>query len=212
MHDFRSDVESHFPGMAPAGVQQLTQYLNLLYERNQVMNLTRVPEERAVLRHLVDSAELIEEIDRFQVASLIDIGTGAGLPGVVLAILRPNIQVVMVESIRKKANFVNDVLQALNISNALVLNSRAEALVNNSRFKGAFSAVTARAVAAISELITWSLPFISPEGQMFFQKGPKLDQELTEAKSLFKKHHLVYQTRPYSLSSEEFFVVTITRG
>jgi 16S rRNA (guanine527-N7)-methyltransferase len=176
------------------------------------MNLTRVPESVAVERHLFDSAAILPEIDEAGASQIIDIGTGAGLPGVVIAILRPNVQVTMVESIKKKAGFVSSVISELNLPNAVVVAERAEAIGKLKSFAGRFDVVTARAVASVKDLIAWCAPFKAKSGIMLFQKGPKLPDELRDAEKLMRSQNLKKSTREYTVSGEAFSVLKLWSG
>lgn len=209
MADFNPKISELFPGCETSQRQALNDYLERLYQTNTYMNLTRVPEELAVERHLLDSAAILPEIDAAQARSIIDIGTGAGLPGVVLAILRPELKVTMVESIKKKAGFVSNVVKELRLTNAEVFAERAEVLGKRSNFAGRFDVVTARAVASVKELVGWCLPFKSKSGSLLFQKGPKLSDELAEANKLLAARQLKYTIRQYTISGEGFSVLKV---
>lgn len=212
MSTFLQQIEKCFPDCSAEQQAAFSKYLEHLYRTNEFMNLTRVPVETAVERHLVDSAAILPEIDGARANSILDVGTGAGLPGILLAIMRPQLKITMVESIKKKATFVKETVAMLGLVNTHIVSERAEDLAKNPAFAKQFDIVTARAVASVKELVQWCFPFLKPEGILVFPKGPKLPSELEEASKLLVSKALKTSSRPYSLNGESLAILSIRRA
>ncbi len=132
-------------------------------------------------RHLLNCAVLEEVVP--QGASVCDIGSGAGLPGVVLAIMRPDVSMTLVEPLLRRTTFLDEVVADLELANVTVLRGRADALHGVERF----DVVTSRAVAALPKLMAWSLPLVAPTGEMIAMKGSSVEEEVAEASDLLRK-------------------------
>lgn len=125
---------------------------------------------------------------------VLDVGSGGGLPGVVLAIMRPDLSVELLEATRKKADFLGAVASALELP-VRVHHGRAEVLAHGP-LSGAFDIVTARAVASLDRLIPWTAPFLRPGGTVHAIKGERWAEELEEAQPVLRKHHLAVSSSP----------------
>lgn len=160
-------------------------------------NLTRIvaPREVAVL-HFLDSLSLIKFGDIDRCANVVDIGTGAGFPGIVLKIMRPTLPVVLIDSTNKKLNFCRAVITELGLTNIEVLHVRAEAKHGTPNVLGNFDLVTARAVAALDKLVPWCLPYLSPAGKIVAMKGSAAGDEIRAAEPLSRKLGLVIRKSP----------------
>jgi len=163
----------------------LEQHQNMVLETNKHMNLTAItdPEEFAV-KHIIDSLTLLPYIPCQAGARLADVGTGAGFPGLVLAIMRTDLHVTLVDSLRKRIFFLQDVVNKLGLSNVDCVHIRAEDLA---RERKAFDICTARAVAKMDKLAKWILPITKPGGMFIAMKGPDITQELENAKPALNK-------------------------
>ena len=182
--------------------QQLLDYLGLLQKWGKVYNLTAVrrPEEM-LTHHLLDSLAVVLPLRR-ELASqgrvgegsgsvrLLDVGSGAGLPGVVLAICCPQIQVTCVDTVGKKAAFVQQVAMQLHLSNLQGLHARVETL------SGPYDVVSARAFAALADLVAWSANAIAPHGLWLAMKGKHPEQELQVLPSTVQVFHVEPITVP----------------
>lgn len=158
--------------------EQLERYYELLIEYNKVMNLTGIVEKEEVyLKHFYDSITLIKQVDLNKNVSLCDIGTGAGFPGLVLKIVFPNLEVVLLDSLNKRVNFLQCVIDTLNLKNIEVIHVRAEeyAILNRNKF----DITTARAVAHLSILLEYAIPMTKVNGYFIALKG-NVEQELKE--------------------------------
>jgi 16S rRNA (guanine527-N7)-methyltransferase len=165
-------------------VAQIGAYLGRLLAMNEQMNLTAIKDaEGAWGRHALDALTLLPLMaDVPAGAALVDIGSGGGIPGVVLAIARPDLRVTLVESTQKKAGFLEAVSAALGLTNVTVRAERAEHLLTGP-LRGTFDVVTARAVARLVTLAPITIPFARPGGLVLLIKGQRADEELVEASS-----------------------------
>lgn len=155
--------------------QRLERFLDLLLQANTTMNLTRLADRPAARRgHVADALTLLPFLPR-TAHSLADVGSGGGVPGMVLAILRPDAQVALIESVGKKARYLQETAAALALDNVQVLCQRAE------QVQAQFDVVTARALAAMDPLVRWCLPLVRPGGVLLAMKGPKVQEELPAA-------------------------------
>lgn len=160
-------------GLDPALDAPLRRYLDLLARWNRTYNLTAIrdPGEMVTL-HLLDSLSMHAHMDG--VSRLADLGTGAGLPGIPLAIARPGLEVTLVESNGKKARFLREAVRSLGLANARVAESRAEAV----DMPGAFDAITARAMATLADIIAVGGHLLAPGGRLLAMKGVRPDAEI----------------------------------
>lgn len=159
-------------------LEQLEQYYKLLVEYNEKMNLTGITEkEQVYLKHFYDSLTMNKIIDLNKVESLCDVGTGAGFPGLVIKILFPNIEVTLVDSLNKRIEFLNVVIEELNLIGITTLHSRIEDFGKNTREK--FDVVTARAVAPLNILLEYCIPLVKV-GKYFIPMKANISREILE--------------------------------
>ncbi len=174
------------PGLAALGLEaeetalaQLRQLAGLLEETNKVMNLTAIESGEDVARlHFLDCAALLA-LPEFAGETLLDVGSGAGFPGLVLKILRPELDVTLLDSLDKRVGFLRSVGEALGLTGLDCLHARAEELPGELR--GHFSIVTSRAVARLNVLSELCLPYVKTGGVFLSMKGPEPEEELREA-------------------------------
>jgi 16S rRNA (guanine527-N7)-methyltransferase len=167
---------------SPEQVEGLLAYLSLLLEANRRMNLTAIREENAALRlHLLDSATLLSVAPPQPGAQILDVGTGGGLPGMVLAILRPDCQVTLCDATRKKVDFLSAAVGELKLDNVRVIQGRAEELARTPQHRDHYDYVTARAVAALDQLAEYCLPLVKAGGFFLAMKGRRGPEELEAA-------------------------------
>jgi 16S rRNA (guanine527-N7)-methyltransferase len=161
----------------------LGRYLGHLLAMNEQVNLTAIKDaDSAWERHVLDALTLLPLVPPG--ARLLDVGSGGGIPGLPLAIARPDLRVTLCESIKKKASFLSSVVAAMTLPNVTVVPERVEQLGDR---RGAFDVVTARAVARLSALAPLTVPFARPGGLVLLIKGQKAEEELAEARSVLKK-------------------------
>lgn len=164
-------------------VGQFEQYASLLIEWNQKMNLTAIIEpEQIAVKHFIDSLSLLAVKKIPQNAAIIDVGTGAGFPGIPLLIVQPMIRLTLLDSLNKRLVFLNEVLDTLGLEAQLV-HARAEEAGQNQLYREKFDFAVSRAVAPLNILCEYSLPFVKKGGNFIAMKGPQAQQELIEAQN-----------------------------
>lgn len=186
----------------------LQRYQTLVLQKNTVLNLTAIRDPDVFYeKHILDSLACAQVWEKESPpGSLVDVGTGAGFPGIVLAIAYPKIACTLVESIKKKFDFLQEVQAALGIQNLTVVHARAEALHNNPGYQHKFDIATARAVAPLQVLIPLLVPFIRPSGKIVAMKGQKAAEEIEAATAVLGAAAVrVSQLIPYRLPHDESF-------
>lgn len=170
-------------------IQKFEQYYTLLVEWNKKINLTSIIEwNEVVQKHFLDSAMISKYIDfTGEGKTCIDVGTGAGFPGIPLAILFPNLKITLLDAIQKKIYFLNEVKNILSLSNVMTVNARAEDAAKNKEFREVFDFAVSRAVSNISTLLEYCIPFIKKGGQFISYKSVKANEEIKEYKNAFLK-------------------------
>lgn len=162
-------------------IDKFYKYMNLLLEWNEKINLTAIIEPKEViLKHFIDSLTIQKHIK--DNSYLVDVGTGAGFPGIPLKILRNDINIVLLDSLNKRINFLNEVCNSLDLKNIIAIHSRAEEFARNKKYRERFDVVTSRAVANLSTLSEYMLPLTKIGGLCICMKGKEVDEELKSAK------------------------------
>jgi len=161
---------------------QLERYYELLVEWNEKMNLTGITERDAVYeKHFYDSISLSFYVNMNKIQKLADIGSGAGFPSIPLKIVFPHLQVLIVDSLNKRINFLNHLVHELGLEKVEAVHGRAEDVARLPQYRDAFDLVTARAVARLAVLNEFCLPFTAVGGTFASMKGASLAEELQEA-------------------------------
>jgi 16S rRNA (guanine527-N7)-methyltransferase len=164
-------------------VQQFVEYKTLLQKWNEKINLTAIiKDEEIMLNQFVDSLTISRFIP--QESSLIDVGTGAGFPGLPLAITRKDLKITLNDSLAKRINFLEDIISQLGITNASAVHARAEDLSRDKRFREKFTVSTARAVASLPVLLEYCLPFVENNGIFIAMKGSDTNEISQSKKAL----------------------------
>ena len=178
MADILSLLESAGISVSPASLLQLDAYLSMLRDWNQRMDLTSVPDAEMAERHFLESLLPLARTPFFTpCARLIDVGTGAGFPGLPIAIVRPDLTVVLLEAQSKRCQFLQAVIEALRIPNAQVCPSRAEIAGREEAHREQYDLAVARAVAPLNVLAEYLLPFVRVGGRALCWKGPAASEE-----------------------------------
>ena len=177
--------------------EQLFYYYHMVVEKNKVMNLTGITEEREfVIKHIIDSLSIVkcgkpvtdvllgvDKDGRTGSFRIIDIGTGAGMPGVILKIAFPELSVVLFDSLKKRLNFLDEVIAELSLRDITTLHGRAEDMGQDKSYRESFDMAVSRAVARLNVLSEYSLPFVKRDGLFISYKSGEIEEELTEAKN-----------------------------
>lgn len=162
-------------------IKQLYEYMNLLIEWNKSINLTAITEPKEIIiKHFIDSIIISKYINKE--SSLVDVGTGAGFPGIPLKIMRSDIEVTLVDSLNKRIKFLDEVIERLKLNNIKTIHARAEDIGNNKLYREQFDYSTSRAVANIATLSEYLIPLVKENGKCFYMKGPDVDKELEKGK------------------------------
>ena len=161
--------------------QQMLEYMDLLIDWNEKINLTAITEpEEIILKHFIDSITISKYIKKN--SYIVDVGTGAGFPGIPLKILRDDINVVLVDSLNKRVNFLNEVINELELKNIKAIHSRAEEFGQNNEYREKFDIVTSRAVANLATLSEYLVPLAKINGKCLCMKGPDVEEEVNAGK------------------------------
>lgn len=192
-------------------IDRLNKYAEMLVEWNEKINLTAITDpEGIVIKHFLDCALLLCHADLPEGAKVIDIGTGAGFPGMVLKILRPDIKLTLLDGLNKRLVFLGEVLKELNLE-ADTVHFRAEEAGKKAEFRENFDLVTARAVAELRVLYEYCLPLCKVGGVFVAMKGPSAEQEFAgakKAKAILGGGEAVIKTETLTGEETRTFVIT----
>ena len=164
-------------------IQQFIKYHEILVEWNSFMNLTGITEyEEVVQKHFVDSITLCKLINVNEVSTMIDIGTGAGFPGIPLKIAYPHLKITLLDSLQKRIKFLNEVVVQLGLEDVETIHGRAEDFAKPSMKRESYDICVSRAVANLASLSEYCLPYVKVGGSFIPYKSGKIDEELEESK------------------------------
>ena len=162
---------------------QFLDYYEILTEWNTFMNLTAITEfQEVVTKHFLDSLSIVKAMDMKKVHSLMDVGTGAGFPGLPQKIVFPHIEVTLLDSLNKRVKFLNEVIQSLELEGIQALHGRAEDYGKQADCRERYDLCVSRAVANLSSLSEYCLPFVKEGGKFISYKSGKMEEELEQAK------------------------------
>lgn len=161
-------------------VNEFYEYMQLLLEWNEKINLTAIikPEE-IILKHFIDSITIAKHIKKE--ATIIDVGTGAGFPGIPLKIIRDDINITLLDSLNKRVKFLNEVIEKLALKNITAIHSRVEELGKNKSYRERFDYATSRAVANLATLSEYLIPLVKLDGYTINMKGSNIEQEIQQS-------------------------------
>ena len=166
-------------------LEMFYKYMQLLLKWNEKINLTAITDENEIiLKHFVDSLTVLKYIKEND--KIIDVGTGAGFPGIPIAIMMPNVKITLLDSLNKRINFLNEVIKELDLKNVETIHSRSEDCGKDMLYREKYDIAIARAVANLSTLSEYLLPFVKIGGKMICMKGSEIEEELKNAQYAIK--------------------------
>lgn len=183
LEKFKNGLQQLHIALSEKQMEQFLQYYEMLVEKNKVMNLTAITEfDEVVEKHFLDSVSLTKQMDLHQPLKVLDLGTGAGFPGIPLKIVFPELEITLMDSLNKRVLFLQDVISSLQLQNIEAVHGRAEEAARNKKYRESFDLCVSRAVANISTLSEYCLPFVKVGGSFISYKSSTIEDELEDGK------------------------------
>lgn len=183
LEKFKNGLQQLHIELSEKQMEQFLQYHEMLIEKNKVMNLTAITEfDEVVEKHFLDSVSLTQQLDLHQSLKVLDLGTGAGFPGIPLKIVFPELEITLMDSLNKRVLFLQDVISSLQLQNIEAVHGRAEEAAKNKKYRESFDLCVSRAVANISTLSEYCLPFVKIGGSFISYKSSTIEDELKDGK------------------------------
>lgn len=207
---FREKLSENDLVVSDDRLEKFVLYMRNLQDWNSRINLTAIKDDREIIvKHFVDSILISKYIDG---ECVIDIGAGAGFPGIPLKIFDDSLKITLLDAVNKKVLFMNDSIDKLALENIVALHGRAEDYAHNVKYRECFDVATSRAVANMSTLVEYMLPFVKVGGKCFCMKGPNSEEEINEAKvAIDRLGGRIEKVVNYSLDDNERCLVIIDK-
>lgn len=162
-------------------IKNFYDFMNLLIEKNKVMNLTGITEPKEViLKHFIDSLTVLKYINEND--NIIDVGTGAGFPGIPLKIAENSLEITLLDSLNKRINFLNELIEKINLNKVKTIHGRAEDFGQDFKYREKYDVAVSRAVAPLNVLLEYMLPFVKVGGKCICMKGSNCDEEIENSR------------------------------
>lgn len=166
---------------------QFEQYYHILIEWNKVMNLTSIIEyEEVIIKHFIDSLSIVKAIDVNDVSNIIDVGTGAGFPGIPIKIAFPHINITLLDSLNKRIKFLNAVIDGIGLKCITAIHGRAEEYAKKKEYREKYELCVSRAVANLASLSEYCIPYVKIGGQFISYKSGLIDEELNLSRNAIR--------------------------
>ena len=180
-------------------LEQVYKYMKLLLEWNKTMNLTGITDpEEIIIKHFIDSLTVVNKIEKNN--TIIDVGSGAGFPGIPIKIAFPETNILLLDSLNKRISFLNEVIEKLDLKNIKTIHGRAEDFGRDKNYREKFDIATARAVAPLNVLIEYLMPFVKMGGKCLCMKGSNSSEEIKNSDNAIRSLGGIL------IRSEEFFI------
>ena len=189
INEFEQDMEMYLKelniNLSNEQINKFYNYMNLLIEWNKVMNLTGITDPKEIIiKHFIDSLTILEKIDKN--ATIIDVGTGAGFPGIPIKIVYPKTKIVLLDSLNKRINFLNEVISRIELKDIKTIHGRAEDFGRDKEHREKYDIAVARAVAPLNILLEYLMPFVKVGGKCISMKGANVQDEISESNNAIK--------------------------
>lgn len=180
----KKGIEEYGINLSEIQIEQFMKYKNILQEWNKKINLTAITEDDEIIKkHFIDSISVVKSRIINDGVSIIDVGTGAGFPGIPIKIIMPSVKVILLDSLNKRINFLNEVIRELGLNNIETIHGRAEEMARDEKYREKFDVAIARAVANLTVLSEYCIPYVKLGGHFISMKGPSADEEIQQSKN-----------------------------
>lgn len=203
LEELKKEVESLGLTVTEERLNKLEIIYDTLIETNKTMNLTRITDKEEVyIKHFYDSLTLAKIYDLSKVETLCDVGTGAGFPGLILKIFYPNLKITLIDALQKRVNYLNNLIEKLNLKDIKAYHIRAEDLIKQGK---KYDIVTARAVASLPKLLSWTMPLVNTKGSFLVMKGNVEEELIGSQKIISKNNFIINKKETFDLPNNKGF-------